>query len=39
MQLIVPVPRFFLEQRLELANAGLAEVQNIHQRAARRAAL
>src|SRR5258707_13555087 len=35
MQLVVPVARFFLEQRLKLADAGLAKVEDIHRRAAR----
>jgi hypothetical protein len=30
MQLVMPVSGFFLEQRLELADAGLAKVQDIH---------
>jgi hypothetical protein len=32
MQLIMPVPRFFLEQRLKLADAGLAKVKDVHRR-------
>jgi hypothetical protein len=39
MQLVVPMARFFLEQRLKLADAGLAKVEDIHRRAARRTAL
>jgi hypothetical protein len=33
----VPVARFLLEQRLKLANAGLAKVKDIHGKAAQRA--
>jgi hypothetical protein len=33
VELVVPVTGFFLEQRLELANAGLAKVEDIHGRA------
>ncbi len=32
VQLVVPVSRFFLEQRLKLADAGLAKVEDIHGR-------
>jgi len=34
MQLIMPVARFFLEERLELADTGLPKVENIHGRRA-----
>ena len=30
MQLVVPVARFFFEKGLELADTGLAKVENIH---------
>jgi hypothetical protein len=30
VQLVVPVARFLLEQRLKLADAGLAKVEDIH---------
>src|SRR6266852_5608545 len=34
MQLVMPVARFFLEERLELADTGLPKVENIHGRRA-----
>jgi hypothetical protein len=37
MQFVMPVACFLFEERLELANAGLAKVEDIHGKAAQRA--